>query len=45
LINHNIEILNNLLNSRLILILKQREKRKTSISNKMGEIRNDEKII
>ena len=40
----NINILDNSLNSRLILISKQIEKRKISISNKMGEIRNDEKI-
>ena len=43
-VNQNINILDNSLNSRLILITKEIEKRKISISNKMGEIRNDEKI-
>jgi len=40
-----VNILDNSLNSRLILISKQIEKRKISLSNKMGEIRNDEKIM
>lgn len=36
--------LDNSLNSRLILISKQIEKRKCSLTNKMAQIRNDEKV-
>ncbi len=39
-----IKKLDNSLNSRLILISKQIEKKKTSIANKMAQIKNDEKI-
>ena len=39
-----IKILDNSLNSRLILISKQIEKRKSSLTNRMAQIRNDEKV-
>ena len=39
-----IKKLDNSLNSRLLLISKQIEKRKTSLSNKMAQIKNDEKV-
>ena len=39
-----IKKLDNSLNSRLILISKQIEKRKSSLANKMAQIRNDEKV-
>ena len=39
-----IKKLDNSLNSRLILISKQIEKRKTSVSNRMAQIKNDEKV-
>ena len=44
IIKEDIQKLDNSLNSRLILISKQIEKRKTSIANKMAQIRNDEKV-
>ena len=44
MIKEDIQKLDNSLNSRLILISKQIEKRKTSIANKMAQIRNDEKV-
>ena len=39
-----IKEMDNSLNSRLILISKQIEKRKSSLANKMAQIRNDEKV-
>ena len=43
-IKDEIQKLDNSLNSRLILISKQIEKKKVSVANKMAQIKNDEKI-
>jgi hypothetical protein len=43
-VKEEIQKLDNSLNSRLILISKQIEKKKVSVANKMAQIKNDEKI-